>query len=68
MTKFSFVYFSLERIGLARIVYFAQSIPASVFPGWTDLDEILHRGGPRRGEGSWGGGSTRYPPPQLRGA
>ena len=52
MTKFSFVYFSLERIGLARIVYFAQSIPASVFPGWTDLDEILHRGGPQGQEGS----------------
>ena len=30
--------------------------------GWTDRDEIWHRGGPRGGK-VLGGVSTRYPPP-----
>ena len=34
--------------------------------GWTDRDEIWHRGGPRGGEGSWGV-STWYPHPQGTG-
>ena len=31
--------------------------------GWTDRDEIWHRGGPRGGEGSWGGFDPVPPPP-----
>ena len=31
--------------------------------GWTDPDEIWHGGGPRGGEGSWGGFGQVPPPP-----
>ena len=31
--------------------------------GWTDRDEIWHGGGPRGGEGSWGGFNPVPPPP-----
>ena len=30
---------------------------------WMDWDEIWHRGGPRGGEGSWGGFDPVPPPP-----
>ena len=34
---------------------------------WMDRDEIWHRGSPRWGEGSWGGGQPSTPHPQGMG-